>query len=133
VATAPQAVPAAANSAAVSTTGVLAATAVETATVATLTTDVTEATLQDTVTREPTVLTAIVSTGGDRLNVRSGPGAGYAVIDKVANGAALTVVGRNAAGDWLQIQVPDAASELGWVAASFVQVGNPTTVTPVTM
>src|SRR5690606_25291431 len=40
------------------------------------------------------------------LNVRSGPGTGYAVIGKAAAGQTLTVQGRNAAGDWLQIRLP---------------------------
>jgi len=55
------------------------------------------------------------------------------VIDKVADGAVLIVVGRNGAGDWLQIQVPGTTSELGWVAASFVQVSDLTIVTSVTV
>ena len=75
--------------------------------------------------------TALVATGGDRLNLRSGPGSNYAAIEKVSNGTTLTIVGRNAAGDWLQVQVPGTSGALGWVSASFVQVNDPV-LAPVT-
>jgi Tol biopolymer transport system component/uncharacterized protein YraI len=57
------------------------------------------------------------------LNVRSGPGTGYAVIGKAAAGQTLTVQGRNAAGDWLQIRLP-GSERVGWVSAAYVNAGD---------
>jgi Tol biopolymer transport system component len=76
------------------------------------------------------------------LNVRSGPGTGYAVIGKAAAGQTLTVQGRNATGDWLQIRLP-GSENVGWVSAAYVNTGEalaavavaeapPATSTPVT-
>lgn len=62
-----------------------------------------------------------VTVDNGRLNIRSGPGADYPVITKALPGDVLGVLGRNAAGDWLQVEAPDAAGGFGWVAAEFVE------------
>jgi uncharacterized protein YraI len=67
-------------------------------------------------------LAATVATTGARLNVRSGPGADYPVVAKQEPGAAVTVTGRNAAGDWLLVQWGGAAGGFGWAAADYLQV-----------
>ena len=45
-------------------------------------------------------------------NVRGGPGTGYPVVFWGDTGTALTVVGRNADGDWLRVELDDQA---GWI------------------
>jgi len=67
----------------------------------------------------PAALTGRVTTANQGLNVRAGPGTGHAIIGVAAPGQALTLIGRNAAGDWLQIRLADDAG-IGWVAAAFV-------------
>ncbi len=53
-------------------------------------------------------------TAAGNANLRQGPGTEYAVVGGVAAGRPLAVVGRNAAGDWLQLD--DGA----WIAAFLV-------------
>lgn len=54
------------------------------------------------------------------MNVRSGPGTNYAIVTTLAVGAAAQAKGRNAAGDWLLVDLPGGGS--GWVFASLVTV-----------
>ena len=58
---------------------------------------------------------ARVSPQGDSVNVRGGPGTDYAVVTALTAGQSALVIGRNAAGDWLQI-------EQGWVRVDVVTV-----------
>lgn len=67
-----------------------------------------------------TQLTATVATTAGKLNVRSGPGTNYTILTKVNTGDELVVRGRNATGDWLQVQVAGATADTGWVAAQYV-------------
>jgi TolB protein len=55
-----------------------------------------------------------------RLNLRQGPGTGYAVIDVLDRGHDLTVTGRNAAGSWYQVSLSDGRT--GWVSGSLVKL-----------
>ncbi len=64
---------------------------------------------------------ATVATSGPRLNVRQGPGLGYAVIAKATNGTVYPLLGRNAESSWLQIQYGEIESEFGWVSAAYVR------------
>lgn len=64
-------------------------------------------------------VTATVVLTGTRLNVRSGPGVDYAIVTKAYPDEVFLVTGRNEAGDWLQIDVPDI-SGAGWVSAELV-------------
>ncbi len=52
-------------------------------------------------------------------NLRSGPGTEHAVVGSAAQGAALSITGRNAAGDWLQL------SSGAWIAAFLVSGAPP--------
>jgi uncharacterized protein YraI len=52
-------------------------------------------------------------------NLRAGPGVGYAIVGKAPQGTVLTIVGANAAGDWLQT---DAGQ---WIAAFLVNLRAP--------
>lgn len=74
---------------------------------------------------------ALVRTGNARLNVRSGPGLPYPLIDKVAAGATLAIIARNDDQSWLQIERPELAGGFGWVATQFVAVTEPLSELPV--
>lgn len=65
----------------------------------------------------PTAPTAVVNTGA--LNVRSGPGTGYAVTSAAYLGQTVTLLGRDAAGGWVKIRL--AGGHEGWVNASLIQ------------
>ncbi len=58
---------------------------------------------------------AIVNTGA--LNVRTGPGFGFASIGVLRGGEVVPIIGRNKAGDWLQVQTPFGD---GWINIVFV-------------
>lgn len=53
-----------------------------------------------------------------RLNVRSGPGPGYAVIGQLVQGQIVTIVGRDSLGAWLQVVLPTGLR--GWVSALYI-------------
>ncbi len=50
------------------------------------------------------------------LNVRAGPGTGYAVLTTVPQGTQFTVQGQDATGSWLQVALSDGSA--GWVDRS---------------
>ncbi len=52
------------------------------------------------------------------LNVRSGPGPGFAVVARLVYGQSVGLVGRNLDGSWVQLQ---AGSSQGWINAAYVQ------------
>ena len=60
----------------------------------------------------------VSATANGVANVRSGPGTTYDVAGSVTTGSALTIVGRNAAGDWYRL------SDGTWIAA-FLVTGAP--------
>jgi N-acetylmuramoyl-L-alanine amidase len=62
---------------------------------------------------------AIVNTGA--LNIRTGPGNGFASIGSVNGGTTMRIIGRNRAGDWLQVESPFGE---GWVNVTFVTTRN---------
>lgn len=70
---------------------------------------------------------ALVRTGDMRLNIRSGPGTGYAVVAKAVSGETLTVVARNSDQQWLQVARSDSSEPIGWVATQYVAVTEPLT------
>jgi formylglycine-generating enzyme required for sulfatase activity len=53
-------------------------------------------------------------------NLRAGPGTVYDALGSYPQGTALVVTGKNAAGDWLQVQAPDGKT--GWMASSLLTV-----------
>jgi len=89
-----------------------AATAVATTTMTT-TTDAANAPTQ--------LVGAEVTVNTRSLNVRSGPGTAYAVIGKVTAEETVIANGRNAATDWVQIQLPTDNSKVGWVAVAYLK------------
>ncbi len=64
-----------------------------------------------------TNLAAIV-TGAYYLNTRTGPGVNYPVHQRLSRGQALTLIGRNAAGTWVQI----ASGSVEWVNAAYLTI-----------
>ncbi|HMT19654.1 MAG TPA: SH3 domain-containing protein [Promineifilum sp.] len=54
------------------------------------------------------------------INVRGGPGIGFAVIATLLREETAAVLGRNLAGDWYLVQADDRPA--GWVAANLVEL-----------
>ncbi len=52
------------------------------------------------------------------LNIRSGPGANFPIVGRLAHGAALNLVGRNAESSWAQMSVPGGVQ--GWVSTRYI-------------
>jgi len=68
------------------------------------------------------------------LNVRSGPGVAYPIIGGLSRGDAVEVVGRNAAGTWLQIAYSGQGELNGqeaWIAAAYVDLTGSLEAVPV--
>ncbi len=63
------------------------------------------------------------------LNVRSGPGTGYPIVGSLGRGAWLNLLGRNAAGSWLQVSQP--GRNPAWVYAAYVSTDYPLSNLPV--
>lgn len=61
--------------------------------------------------------TAIIITG--ILNVRSGPGISFGVVDVVNQGQQLALIGRDQNATWIKVRTPDNTD--GWVNARLVQ------------
>lgn len=54
----------------------------------------------------------------DGVNVRAGPGTEFDVVGSLVRDASMLLVGRNAAGDWVQIEMPGG---VGWVFVQLIQ------------
>ncbi len=65
-----------------------------------------------------------------RLNVRSGPGSHYGIIDRLNREQVVSLVGRNPTSTWLQIRLSDNSQ--GWVSARYIRSGMPIYTLPVT-
>lgn len=57
------------------------------------------------------------------VNLRAGPGTAFPISAKADNNTPLTVFGRTADGQWLQVRAPDRSG--GWVAAGLVALRAP--------
>lgn len=64
------------------------------------------------------VLSRIVARNAT-VNLRTGPGTAYDILDQLENGSEIRVIGRNAEATWFQVLLPDG--RVGWVAAFLVQ------------
>lgn len=60
-----------------------------------------------------------VVTASNALNVRSGPGTDYPILQGMEAGAQAEIVAKNPQADWWQVVLPDGA--LGWVYGALVQ------------
>jgi hypothetical protein len=56
------------------------------------------------------------------LNVRTGPGTDYPIVGVLSQGNVVEVVGKNAAGNWLQIAYPMGSEGRAWVAAAYIEL-----------
>jgi hypothetical protein len=73
-------------------------------------------------TATPTPGVAVVKPGpAQGLNVRAGPGTDYPVLATLRAGSRLTLVGRNAEGQWVQVCCV-AGDKPGWVLAELVDL-----------
>ncbi|MBW7884784.1 MAG: SH3 domain-containing protein [Caldilineaceae bacterium] len=61
------------------------------------------------------------STVPARMNVRSGPGTVYPVVDTVPAQTSFEIIGLNPGGDWYQVRMPDS-EEPGWLYVSLTVV-----------
>lgn len=83
----------------------------------------TAATTADAATEEATVETNVAMVRSNtRLNIRSGPGTSFAVIGKAEPAQQLTIVSRAADGSWVEVQLPAAPEQTGWVAAQYLAI-----------
>lgn len=67
----------------------------------------------------------------DSLRVRSAPSTSGAIVDKLNKNDKIQVVGKNVAGDWLQIPLPSNPNSRGWISAQFAQLSGPLDSIPV--
>ena len=64
--------------------------------------------------------TATVKTSaGVKLRVRSGPGSNYPIVARLANGQTVNVIGRDAGGKWLQVELGAPGGDFGWISANY--------------
>ena len=63
----------------------------------------------------PTGTVGVVS-----LNVREAPSTSAAILGKLSNATTVTLLGRNAAGDWWLVCCTPGGAENGWVSAQFI-------------
>ena len=73
----------------------------------------------------PTVTTtaAFTATIKGTANIRSGPGADYALLGSLASGLTVRATGRNADKSWLQIDFPASPTGTAWVLAANTSAG----------
>lgn len=64
------------------------------------------------------------------LNVRAGPGYNYQIINGLRWDTTVTLLGRNAAGSWLQVYLADD-NRNGWVSARYIYTTYPIGLLPV--
>jgi len=62
------------------------------------------------------------------LNVRTGPGVAYSIIGGLSQGDVVEVVGKNAAGTWLQIAY---SGQEAWISAAYVDLSGSLEAVPV--
>jgi uncharacterized protein YraI len=65
--------------------------------------------------------TPVAGTTRAQVNVRSGPGTGFASLGLIDPGQSVEILSRDAGGDWYLILFPAAADGRGWVTAAYVQ------------
>ena len=62
---------------------------------------------------------AVTLKGDGAVNLRSGPGATYAVIARAATGTRFTAVARSEHGEWLLLASPDLPGGQAWIYAAY--------------
>jgi hypothetical protein len=64
----------------------------------------------------------------DGVNVRAGPGTDFSIVGSLVQGNTATILARNQAADWLQIETPQG---IGWIFAPLVETSVPIAELPV--
>jgi dipeptidyl aminopeptidase/acylaminoacyl peptidase len=72
-----------------------------------------------------------VTVTDSRLNIRSGPGVEFSILDKADPGDVYEVSGRTVDAAWIELRLPDLPEGYGWVSADFVEVSRPILGIPV--
>jgi hypothetical protein len=72
---------------------------------------------------ETAVVEAVKLTFGGSLNVRRGPGLAYDTVAAFDTGQTTEPVGRDANGEWLQVELPGSTGVYGWVYSKAPTVG----------
>lgn len=80
-------------------------------------------------TQTPPPVSAIATNAIQALNVRYGPGYGYGIMTVIGYGYQTSIVGRNADGSWIHVQLADGSR--GWVVSSYVILSVSITQIPV--
>jgi uncharacterized protein YraI len=75
---------------------------------------------QPTATPVPQAVPVRATVNADELNVRSGPGASYDVVQTLTNGQQFDVIAVSSDGGWLELA--DNGQSIGWAAAEFLAV-----------
>lgn len=70
--------------------------------------------------------TAVVTTG--RLNVRSGPGAGYTIVAVLTQGDTVTLLGRTITSSWVKVKT--AGGVEGWISTFYITANMPVSSLP---
>jgi uncharacterized protein YraI len=73
-------------------------------------------------TLSPTSPVPVIATAKENLRVRAGPSTSTQQVGSLNKGDTAQIVGRTAASDWWQIQLPSNLSVRGWILASFTDV-----------
>lgn len=64
------------------------------------------------------LLMATVNTAA--LNLRTGPGTAYPVVQSYERGTVMTILGKESGEQWLRVEAPDG--EVGWMAMRYLQL-----------
>lgn len=80
------------------------------------------------VTGGTSLYTAVV-TGAFRLNVRSGPGAGFGIVATISRGDTVTLNARTADSSWVEVSLANGVR--GWINASFLTPSIPFGALPI--
>lgn len=78
----------------------------------------------------PKPVLPIVTITGARVNIRSGPGTNYPIIQTLDRNDTAPATGFNSGRTWVQIELPD--NTLRWVSADLVDIDNPDEISIVT-
>lgn len=70
----------------------------------------------------PTPILSVATITGSRVNIRSGPGTNYPILQTLDQNDTAPATGFNSGETWVQIELPD--STIGWVSADLVDVEN---------
>lgn len=74
------------------------------------------------------LVSTLPATSTGAINVRGGAGTNFGIVRTLTNGESVALIGRNAAGDWVQIEADEGEA---WVFASLLNVDGDTALLPI--